>query len=118
MVLLLAFAIVAGDEFYVFQEDVIIHPISFSIPQSFLVPEVPVKTAHLVNDTRNFQVKKYRFGPLQEAEYHEWLREHRFAGLFLVTSIYCILKLRRPVLGFINTDLCRRRLSFHIFLNI
>ena len=59
MVLLLAFAIVAGDEFYVFQEDVIIHPISFSIPQSFLVPEVPVKTAHLVNDTRNFQVKKY-----------------------------------------------------------
>jgi len=65
--------------FYVFKDDIVLFPISYSIPKERVLLAVPNKTAFAINDsTRSFQYKNYQFGPLQEDEYHENLQKHRF----------------------------------------
>ncbi|CAE8611136.1 unnamed protein product, partial [Polarella glacialis] len=66
--------------FYVFRDDIVLFPISYSIPKENIKSILPEKTAFAINDsTRSGHMfKRYQFGPLQEEEYHQNLQRHRF----------------------------------------
>mmetsp|Transcript_122560 Transcript_122560/g.391818 ORF Transcript_122560/g.391818 Transcript_122560/m.391818 type:complete len:875 (-) Transcript_122560:122-2746(-) len=66
-------------KFYVFRDDIILFPISFSIPKERILSHIPEKTAFALNDSqRSFTYKNYQFGPLQEEDYHRNMQRHRF----------------------------------------
>ncbi|CAJ1366247.1 unnamed protein product [Effrenium voratum] len=65
--------------FYVFRDDIVMFPISYSIPKDRILAEVPQKTALVMNDSmKSFQFKNYKFGPHQEEEYHQHIQQHYF----------------------------------------
>lgn len=64
-------------DFYTYGE-ITLFPVQFGIPDEWVKDEVPEKTQVVVNDTMSFQVKSYRFGPLEEAEYHDYLAASMF----------------------------------------
>ncbi|CAK9092902.1 Carbon catabolite repressor protein 4 homolog 1 (CCR4 homolog 1) [Durusdinium trenchii] len=65
--------------FYVFRDDIVMFPISYSIPKDRILSELPKKTQLAMNDSmKSFQFKNYKFGPHQEEEYHRHIQEHYF----------------------------------------
>eukprot|EP00434_Breviolum_minutum_P032197 symbB.v1.2.028477.t1/scaffold3023.1/size65105/2 len=65
--------------FYVFRDDIVMFPMSYSIPQDRILSRVPEKTAFAMNDSmKSFQFKNYKFGPHEEEEYHQHIQTHRF----------------------------------------
>eukprot|EP00913_Durusdinium_trenchii_P032301 g30244.t1 len=53
--------------FYVFRDDIVMFPISYSIPKDRILSELPKKTQLAMNDSmKSFQFKNYKFGPHQE----------------------------------------------------
>ncbi|CAE7744887.1 hypothetical protein AK812_SmicGene2605 [Symbiodinium microadriaticum] len=65
--------------FYVFRDDIVMFPITYSIPKERILDHVPEKSFFAMNDSmKSFQYKNYQFGPMQEEEYHQHIRKHRF----------------------------------------
>ncbi|CAK9073606.1 unnamed protein product, partial [Durusdinium trenchii] len=65
-----------------YSQDTVIFPIGISVPSDVVASSVPKKIrvdAGFVGSSKGGQVSEYKFGPMEEARYHDFYRRHRFA---------------------------------------
>eukprot|EP00927_Polykrikos_kofoidii_P026009 TRINITY_DN23256_c0_g1_i1.p1 TRINITY_DN23256_c0_g1~~TRINITY_DN23256_c0_g1_i1.p1 ORF type:complete len:597 (+),score=72.08 TRINITY_DN23256_c0_g1_i1:164-1954(+) len=65
-----------------FYKDIVVHPIGTSVPSSLVVDEVPRKVRRLakfLGSKEGGSTEQYSFGPLDEANYHDFYAGSRFA---------------------------------------
>eukprot|EP00927_Polykrikos_kofoidii_P072457 TRINITY_DN68573_c0_g1_i1.p1 TRINITY_DN68573_c0_g1~~TRINITY_DN68573_c0_g1_i1.p1 ORF type:complete len:530 (-),score=53.27 TRINITY_DN68573_c0_g1_i1:47-1636(-) len=79
LVLPIANVAIQQPDFYVYRDDVVVFPISYSVPKHWIVPSLPAKDRFLINDSlASFYTRTYKFAPFEEGRYHLHVQRHRF----------------------------------------